>query len=164
MAQDPNQPYAFRNNKTYFGTGMMGQQNQFTPYGGFGQGNTGNPYTFNAFNNLDINNNLSMQWHQPFRPQHFASNPFAPQPSAAQSNSSLPHFNARLGDQFNHFLARNLQTKPVTPDNEAAPVAPTEPPVVQSSTIESAEQPLSSHTSQPPGDGNTIPIYTARVS
>ena len=159
MEQDPNQ-YAFRNNKTYFGTGFMGQQNQFTPFGGFGQqGFTGNPYMFN-FHNLDLNNNISTQWQQPFRPQ----NPFASQPSAAQSNTSLPHLNARLGDQFNHFLARNLQTIPVNTDNEAAPVAHTEPQVVQSSNLESAEQPSTSHSSHPPGDGTTIPIYTARVS
>ena len=162
MEQNPNQPYALRNNKTYFGTGMMGQ-NQFTPYSGFGQGFTGNPFMFNAFNNFDINNNMPMQWQQPFRPQQFASNPFASQPSAAQSNSSLPQFNARSGDQFNHFLASNLQTRPVIPDIEAAPVAPTEPPVVQSSTIGTAEQPCPSH-SHPPGAGDTIPIYTARVS
>ena len=156
----PNYPYS-RHNKLYYGTGMMGQ-NQSHPYSGVGPGFSGNPFMFNM-NTLDINNNnFPFQWQQPFTPQPFASQPFASQPFAAQNNTSLPQYNARSGNAFNHFLANNLQTRPVIPDNEAAPEAPSVAPVAQDSAISDAEQPSTSH-GYPPGPGDTIPIFQARV-
>ena len=152
---NPNYPYA-RNNKFYYGPGFVGQ-NQSQPYSGVLPGISGNPFMFNTLNTLDFNN-FPFQWQQPF-----ASQPFASQPFAAPNIPSLPQYNAQSGNcTFNHFLAENLQTRAVNPDNEAPPVAPSVAPVAQDITIRDAEQPSTSH-GVPPGPGDTIPIYQARV-
>ena len=145
-----NFPYA-RTNKLYFGPGFVGQNQPIQPHSGIFPGFTGNPLLFNNFNALDFNS-FPYQWQQPFPVPNITSQ----QPFAVPNIPSQPQYNAQSGNSvFNHFLADNLQTRAVTPDNVA-------PPVAQDNTVRDAEQPSTS-SGFPPSSGDSIPIYQARV-